>query len=140
MHNTEFVQGNETHKILWDFRIQTDHLISTRRPDLVIIKNKPKKKKTAIPVDHRVKLKENEKRGKCRDLAWELEKKKLWYTKATMIANEVGMLGTVTQSIATGTGGFENKRMSGDHSNYSIVKIGQNTKSWRLEETCSDSN
>ena len=25
------------HKILWDFEIQTDHLISTRRPDLVLI-------------------------------------------------------------------------------------------------------
>ena len=30
------------------------------------------------------------------------------------------------QRIGTGTEGVRNKRMSGDHSNYSIVKIGQN--------------
>ena len=32
------------------------------------------------------------------------------------------------QSISTETGGFENKRTSGDHPNYSINKIGQNTE------------
>ena len=30
MHNPESVLENETHKFLWDFDIQTDHLISTR--------------------------------------------------------------------------------------------------------------
>ena len=29
--------------------------------------------------------------------------------------------------IGTGNGGFGNKRASGDHPNYSIVEIGQNT-------------
>ena len=33
-HNPESVLQNETHKILWDFEIQMDHLISARRPDL----------------------------------------------------------------------------------------------------------
>ena len=28
------------HKLLWDFEIQTDHLISARRPDLIIINKK----------------------------------------------------------------------------------------------------
>ena len=42
MHNPESVLENETHKLLWDFEIQTDHLISTRRPDLVIINKKRK--------------------------------------------------------------------------------------------------
>ena len=36
---------NETHKLLWGFQIQTDHLISARRPDQVIINKKKKKKK-----------------------------------------------------------------------------------------------
>ena len=36
---------NDTHKILYDFEIQTDELISTRSPDFVL-SNKPKKKKT----------------------------------------------------------------------------------------------
>ena len=33
VHNTESVLKNEMYKPLWDFDIQTDHLISTRRPD-----------------------------------------------------------------------------------------------------------
>ena len=37
MHNPESVQENETHKLLWYFNIQTDHQISARRPDLMII-------------------------------------------------------------------------------------------------------
>ena len=41
----ESVLENVTHKILWDFEIQTDHLISARRPNLVIINKKKKKKK-----------------------------------------------------------------------------------------------
>ena len=40
MLNLESVLENETHKILWDFDIQTDHQISARRPDLVIINKK----------------------------------------------------------------------------------------------------
>ena len=32
------------------------------------------------------------------------------------------------QNIGTVTGGLGNKRMSGDHPNYSIIKIGQNTE------------
>ena len=37
MHNPESVLENETHKLLWDFEIQTDHQISARQPDLVKI-------------------------------------------------------------------------------------------------------
>ena len=42
MRNPESILENEMHKILWNFEIQTDHLISARRPDLVIVKNKKK--------------------------------------------------------------------------------------------------
>ena len=42
MHNPTPVQENDTHKLLWDFDIQTDHLISTRRPDLIVINKKRK--------------------------------------------------------------------------------------------------
>ena len=41
MHNPESVQENDGPKILWNFEIQTDHLILARRPDQV---NKKKKK------------------------------------------------------------------------------------------------
>ena len=37
MHNPAPVLENATHKLLWDFDIQTDHLIPARRPDLIII-------------------------------------------------------------------------------------------------------
>ena len=40
MHKPESVLENETHKIFWDFKIQTDHLIQARRPDVVLIKKK----------------------------------------------------------------------------------------------------
>ena len=42
MHNPEFVLENETHKLLSDFDIQIDHLISARRPDLVVSNNNKK--------------------------------------------------------------------------------------------------
>ena len=42
MHNPAPVLENDTHKHLWDFYIQTDHLISARRPELIII-NRNKK-------------------------------------------------------------------------------------------------
>ena len=43
MHNPAPVLENDTHKLLWDFDIQTDPLISARRPDLIIINKKKKK-------------------------------------------------------------------------------------------------
>ncbi len=45
MHNPAPVLENVTHKLQWDFDVQTDHLISARRPDLIIINNNNKKKK-----------------------------------------------------------------------------------------------
>ena len=77
--NILYNNNNDTHKFLWDFDIQTDHLIWARRPDLIII-NKQKKKKIckivdfAVPAEHRIKLKECEKRDKYLDLARELKK------------------------------------------------------------------
>ena len=35
MHNPASVMENDTHKLLLDSDIQTDHLISARSPDLV---------------------------------------------------------------------------------------------------------
>ena len=69
---------NDSHKRLSDFDIQTDHLNSARRPNLIIIN----KKKTrickivdfAVPAVLRIKLKECEKRDKYLDLARELKK------------------------------------------------------------------
>ena len=43
MHNPAPVLENDTHKLLWDFDIHTDYLISARRPDLIIINKKKKR-------------------------------------------------------------------------------------------------
>ena len=43
MHNLASVLENDTHKLQWDLDTQTDHLISARRPDLIIINNKKKR-------------------------------------------------------------------------------------------------
>ena len=40
MHNPAPVPENDTHKLLWDFDIHTDHQISASRPSLIIIKKK----------------------------------------------------------------------------------------------------
>ena len=106
MHNPAPVLENDTHKLIWDFDIQTDHLISTRRPDLIIINKKEKKKKIckivdfAVLADHRIKLKECEKRDKYFDLAIEL--KKLWNMKMTIIPIVIGAFGTVTKGLLNG--------------------------------------
>ena len=78
MHNPATVLENDKHKLLWDFDIQTtDHLISARRPDLIAINKKKRTHKIvnfAVPPDHRIKLKESEKKDKYHDLARELKK------------------------------------------------------------------
>ena len=38
---------NETNKILCDFEMQTDHLTSAKRPDLVIVNNNNNKREFA---------------------------------------------------------------------------------------------
>ena len=49
----------------------------------------------AVPVDHRVKVKESEKKDKYLGLAREL--KKLWDMKVAVISIIIGALGTVTK-------------------------------------------
>ena len=43
MHNPAPVPENNTHKLLWEFDVHTDHLISARRQDLILIKKKKKR-------------------------------------------------------------------------------------------------
>ena len=43
MHNPAFFLENDTHKLLWEFDIQTDHLISARTSHLIIINKKRRK-------------------------------------------------------------------------------------------------
>ena len=100
MYYPESAQENDTHKLLWDFDIQTDPLISARRPDLIIINKKKRTCKIVdftVPVDYRIKLKESEKKEKYLNLAREL--KKLWNMKVTIIPIVIGAFGTVTKGL-----------------------------------------
>ena len=75
VHNPASVLENDTHKLLWVFDIQTDHLISARRTP----NSNQQKKRTckivdfAVPADHRIKLKDREKKGEYLDIARELK-------------------------------------------------------------------
>ena len=44
MHKSESLQEIEAHKILLDFEIQTDHLNSARRPELVMVNSNNNKR------------------------------------------------------------------------------------------------
>ena len=77
MQKSEPVLVNDTQRILWNFEVQTDHLIPARRPNLVLIDNKKRNCHLvdfAVQADHRVKMKESEKIDKYLDLARELRK------------------------------------------------------------------
>ena len=99
MHNPAPVLENGTHKLPWDFNIQTDHLIPARRPDLIIINKKERIFKIvdfAVPADHRINLKESEKKDKYLDLARKM--KKLWNMKVT-VPTVIGALGKITKGL-----------------------------------------
>ena len=63
MHKSESVLENKTYKILIDFDIEMDHLMSSKRSEIMMI-NKVKRicrlADFAVPANHRVKIKESE--------------------------------------------------------------------------------
>ena len=77
------ITNNNNKKILWDFDIHTDHLISARRPDLIIINQRKWTCKIvdfSVPADNRIKLKKCEKKDKYLDLARKLKNTMEHYT------------------------------------------------------------
>ena len=130
MHNPAPVLENDTHKFLWDFDIQKDHLISARRSDIIIINNK--KRRTCkimdftVPADHRIKLKANQKKDKYFDLARELKKTK--EHEDVNYTNCANYFWYCNQRIIKETGGLGNKGTSGNNPNYYIIGNSQNTE------------
>ena len=103
MHNPAPVLENDMQKLSWDFNIHKDHLIPARRADLIIINKKKKICKTfdfAVPVDHRINLKECAKKDKYHDIAREL--KKLWNMKVTIVPIVIGAFDTITEGLLKG--------------------------------------
>ena len=56
------------------------------------------------------------------------ELKELWNMKVTVIPVIISIRGTVTKGLVQGLEDLEIRGREGDHPNYSIVEIGQNSK------------
>ena len=111
------LEGNGV-KILWDFDIRTDHIISARRPDIVIVDYNQQKGiilDVAIPADINIATKEQEKVVKYQQLRLELEK--LWNVKFTIIPIVVGALGSFTPNLLSNL-----KQLPGTHIIQPLVK------------------
>ena len=75
---------------MWDFSIQTDHVIEAQRPDLVLVDKKERTCKIidfAVPGDSRI-AKEKDKIEKYQDLGRVLQK--IWNVKVKIIPLVVG--------------------------------------------------
>ena len=98
MHKPAVVLENDTHKLLWDFDIQKDHLISSTRPDQILINRKKRELAIFFSVlaDQRIKLKESEKKDKYLDLARELKKPR---NMMVLFTNPSARAGYDTRSI-----------------------------------------
>ena len=97
-HEPESVLENEDYKILWDFSIQTDHIIEARRPDLVVVDKKDRSCKItdfAVPGDSRIE--EKNKIEKYQELGRELQK--IWNVKVKIIPVVVGSLGAIPKQF-----------------------------------------
>ena len=77
MHSPAPFLENDTHKFLEDFDIHTDHRVSVRKADLIIINNKKRTCRIVdftVLADDRVKLIESKKNYKYLDFARKLKK------------------------------------------------------------------
>ena len=79
----------------------------------------------AVLANHRVKLRESEKKDKYLDLARELIK--LWNVKVTIIPIVNGDFYS-HQMVIKETGALGNKRTCGYHPNYNVIENGLNTE------------
>ena len=101
-HEPESVLENEDYKILWDFSIQTYHIIEARRRDLVVVDKKERICKVidfAVPGDSRIEEKERDKLEKYQDLGKELQKIMEWDVKVKIMPLDVGSLGVIPKQF-----------------------------------------
>ena len=72
-------------KILWDLYVYLDHMISARRPDIIIDKavSNVIMVDVSIPADKNISTMEEEKLSKYQDLRVELER--IWKKKTKMV-------------------------------------------------------
>ena len=114
--------------------MQTDHQISNRTSDLMIVNNKKNCRivEFAVPANHRVKLKEGEKKDKYLDLAREL--KRLRNMKVTVIPIVIGVLSTVIKGLGPRLGDLEIRGWVETTQTTALLRSVRLLR--RLEETC----
>ncbi|XP_068707395.1 uncharacterized protein [Montipora foliosa] len=101
VHDPEGVIENDQVKVLWDFRIQTDHQIEHNRPDVVVL-DKIERSCYVIDIacsfDTRVLEKEQEKMEKYQELKREIGK--IWSCrKLIVVPIVIGALGTFSKNL-----------------------------------------
>ena len=92
-HKPEGVMGSDGTKLLWDFNIQTDEEIQTRRPDLVVVNRRDNHCfiiDIAVPNDSGIFEKEKEKIEKYQDLRREIAKLLEQSIKSSVVPVVVG--------------------------------------------------
>ena len=85
-HRAEKVLENDDVKLLWDFHVQSDHVIEHCRPDLLLVKKKSKEAiiiDIAVPGDVRITDKEQDKILKYQDLKREI--KMVWQLRKVSV-------------------------------------------------------
>ena len=84
---------------MWDFSIQTDHVIEAWRPDLVVVDKESCCKiiDFAVPRDSRIEEKEEDKIEKYQDLGRELQK--IWNVKVKIITIRCRLFRCYTQIV-----------------------------------------
>ena len=93
----------------------------------------------AVPTDHRIKLKESEKKDKYHDLAREF--KKLWNMKVIIIPFVIGAFGTVTKGLSKGLEDLEvGERVETIQTTALLRRLQCGEESWKLEQSCCHTN
>ena len=110
-HKHASVAENDRVKILWDFKIQTDHVIQHRNPDIVVLYKNERKCHLidmVVPGDKRIELKEQEKIDNYTELRQEV--KKIWNLSQVVVVPVVtGALGVTSKRFGRLAGEVKHK-------------------------------
>ena len=129
MHDPAPVLENNTRKLLWDFDIHTDYLISAKRQDLEIVnKKKDKPPNCRLYRLGRLQSKYQRKRKGRTVLRPCQRTKQAMKHENDSDPNCNWCAQNDPQMLGKGAGRVGNRRTGRDHLLYSIVKISQNTE------------
>ena len=124
-HNPTSLLENDTYKLLWDFNLQTDHLISARRRDLIII-NKRKRKENLL------KLRNMQVTLECSPMAGTIEEMKEAVTKVIDTRGLPWDLPEVIRTVQVHCSRRRLLRRGLEFHVYTINKSAHTKKVWKL--------